>query len=131
VMFKSCLVSLCAAHCSRRSSGKNTSSPVSAAFKRVIALLALLCALPFAAHAEEDFLAPEVAFKFSARMLDQQTIAVTYAIADGYYMYRERFAFKANNASLGEPQIPPGKIKFDETFQKDVETYRSSVTIRI
>jgi thiol:disulfide interchange protein DsbD len=130
-MFKSCLVSLCAAHRSRRSSGKNTHSSVSAVFKRVIALLALLCALPFAAHAEEDFLAPEVAFKFSARMLDQQTIAVTYAIADGYYMYRERFAFKANNASLGEPQIPPGKIKFDETFQKDVETYRSGVTIRI
>ncbi|WP_112991656.1 protein-disulfide reductase DsbD [Herminiimonas fonticola] len=100
-------------------------------FKRVIVLLLLLCALPFTVHANEDFLAPEVAFKFSAHMADAQTIAVTYAIADGYYMYRERFAFKANNASLGEPQIPAGKIKFDETFQKNVETYRNSVTIRI
>jgi len=64
-------------------------------------------------------------------MDDAQTIAVTYAIADGYYMYRERFAFRATGATLGEPQIPDGKIKFDETFQKDVETYRKSVTIRI
>ncbi|MFC7298378.1 protein-disulfide reductase DsbD [Herminiimonas aquatilis] len=98
---------------------------------RAIALCVVLVGLPFTAHAEEDFLAPEVAFKFSAQMADAQTIAVTYAIADGYYMYRERFAFKASNASLGEPQIPSGKIKFDETFQKNVETYRNSVTIRI
>lgn len=102
-----------------------------AAFMRTIALCVVLAGLSFTAHAEEDFLAPEVAFKFSAQMADAQTIAVTYAIADGYYMYRERFAFKASNASLGEAQIPSGKIKFDETFQKNVETYRDSVTIRI
>lgn len=98
---------------------------------RFFSLVALLCALPLSAHAEETFLAPEVAFKFTARMADADTIAVTYAIADGYYMYRERFAFKAIGATLGEAIIPAGKIKFDETFQKDVETYRSSVTIRI
>nr|WP_143710693.1 protein-disulfide reductase DsbD [Janthinobacterium sp. Marseille] len=99
-------------------------------------MLVLGCAfmlglLASAAHADEEFLAPEVAFQFSARMDDAHTIAVTYAIADGYYMYRERFAFRATGATLGEPQIPDGKIKFDETFQKDVETYRKSVTIRI
>jgi thiol:disulfide interchange protein DsbD len=27
--------------------------------------------------------------------------------------------------------IPPGKVKFDETFQKNVETYRGTVTIRL
>ncbi len=94
-------------------------------------LAIVLCGLAPLVHADEDFLNPEVAFKFSARMDDAKTIAVTYAIADGYYMYRERFAFKAAGATLGEPIIPDGKIKFDETFQKDVETYRKSVTIRI
>ncbi|HEX8886344.1 MAG TPA: protein-disulfide reductase DsbD, partial [Noviherbaspirillum sp.] len=34
-------------------------------------------------------------------------------------------------ATLGEPVIPPGKVKFDETFQKDVETYRKTVVITI
>nr|WP_157889223.1 protein-disulfide reductase DsbD [Herminiimonas arsenitoxidans] len=94
-------------------------------------LAIVLCGLAPLVHADEDFLNPEVAFKFSARMDDAKTIVVTYAIADGYYMYRERFAFKAAGATLGEPIIPDGKIKFDETFQKDVETYRNSVTIRI
>jgi thiol:disulfide interchange protein DsbD len=90
----------------------------------------LLLLIPFA-HAADDYLDPEAAFKFSAKMIDAKTIAVSYVIADGYYMYRERFAFKADGAKLGEPIIPPGKIKFDETFQKDVETYRGTLTIQL
>jgi len=94
-------------------------------------LTLLLCFAVPAAHAEEDYLEPESAFSFSSRMLDQKTIEVSYRIADGYYMYRERFAFRAQGASLGEPSMPPGKIKFDETFQKNVETYRRSVSITL
>jgi thioredoxin:protein disulfide reductase len=90
----------------------------------------LLLLAPFS-HAADDFLDPETAFKFSARMLDAKTAEVTYKIADGYYMYHERFAFKAEGATLGQPSIPPGKIKFDETFQKDVETHRKTVVITI
>ena len=97
-----------------------------------LALLATLLALfAPASQAAEDYLEPEAAFRFASRMLDAQTIEVTYQIADGYYMYRERFAFRAEGAKLGEPVIPPGKIKFDETFQKDVETYRKTVVITI
>ncbi len=95
----------------------------------LIAVFALLL-VPFS-HAADDFLDPEAAFKLSARMLDPKTAEITYQIADGYYMYRERFAFKADGAALGEPRIPPGKVKFDETFQKDVETYRKTVAITI
>jgi thiol:disulfide interchange protein DsbD len=83
------------------------------------------------AHAADDFLDPEEAFKFSAKMVDPKTIEVTYHIADGYYMYREQFAFKAEGAKLGAPVIPPGKVKFDETFKKDVETYRGSITVQL
>lgn len=81
--------------------------------------------------ADDHYLAPEAAFKFSARVIDAKTVEVNYLIADGYYMYRERFAFKADGARLGKEVIPPGKVKFDETFQKNVETYRSAVTISI
>ncbi|QJD99672.1 protein-disulfide reductase DsbD [Massilia forsythiae] len=88
----------------------------------------VLCA---PARADDDFLPPEQAFKFSARMLDPHTAVVNYAIADGYYMYRERFKFTATGAQLGAPQIPPGKVKFDETFQKEVETYHKGVEIHI
>jgi thiol:disulfide interchange protein DsbD len=58
---------------------------------------------------------------------------VRYKVADGYYMYRERFAFAVKNgtATLGDPQLPAGKVHFDQTFNKDVETYRGELVIRI
>ncbi|NVM75887.1 thiol:disulfide interchange protein DsbD [Duganella sp. SG902] len=98
-------------------------------FARFIAPLLALIALLLQPARAEDFLDPSEAFKFSARMVDGHTVAVTFQIADGYYMYRERFKFSAQGAKLGAPQIPPGKVHYDETFAKDVETYRKSVTI--
>jgi thiol:disulfide interchange protein DsbD len=84
------------------------------------------------ARAADDFLDPAVAFKFSATETPGE-VQVTYKIADGYYMYRERFAFATRNgtATIGEPQLPAGHVKFDETFNKNVETYRNELTIRI
>jgi thiol:disulfide interchange protein DsbD len=105
-------------------------------FKRCSTLWLLTIALIVAllsplVHAEAEYLQPEAAFRFSSKMLDAKTVAVTYAIADGYYMYRERFNFKAEGATLGTPVFPQGKVKFDEIFQKNVETYRKSVTITL
>jgi thiol:disulfide interchange protein DsbD len=82
------------------------------------------------AHAGSDYLDPEVAFKFSAKMVDSANVEITFDIAEGYYMYRDRFFFKASGAKLGTAITPPGKVKFDETFQKNVETYRHTITIR-
>lgn len=95
----------------------------------VVTTIFLLLSTPV--HAEQDYLPPEQAFKFSARMIDAGTAEISYAIADGYYMYREQFKFTASGARLGEPNIPAGKVKFDDTFQKDVETYRGRIAIRI
>jgi thiol:disulfide interchange protein DsbD len=83
------------------------------------------------ALAADDFLEPEQAFKFSAKKLDDKTLEVAFDIAPGYYMYREKFAFKADGAQLSDAQIPKGKIKFDETFQKDVETHRDRLLIKL
>ena len=84
------------------------------------------------AHADDDFLDPAVAFKFSATEQPGEVV-VHYKIADGYYMYRERFAFATRNGTvtIGDPQLPAGHIKFDQTFGKNVETYRDELTIRI
>lgn len=81
--------------------------------------------------AEEEFLAPEQAFKFSVNRIAPDKIEVHYKIADGYYLYRERFAFSAEKAKLGEPNIPKGKIKFDPNFEKEVEIYRNNISIII
>ena len=94
-------------------------------------LLAAMLVPGYAAASADNYLEPDAAFKFSARMHDAGTVAITYEIADGYYMYRERFKFTAESATLGNPTFPAGKVKFDDTFQKNVETYRHSVTITI
>lgn len=96
----------------------------------------VVCVLPLLfgaapAHADDDFLPPDQAFTFSASE-EPGMVDVHFKIADGYYMYRERFAFDAQNgATLGDAQIPPGHVKFDPTFNKNVETYRKELTIRV
>ena len=74
----------------------------------------------------EDFLDPEAAFKFSARAIDANTLEARWQIADGYYMYRQKFKFELSGGSLGTIQYPAGKIKVDETFGKS-EVYRKEV----
>ena len=78
----------------------------------------------------EEFLDPEVAFKFSARALDANTLEARWQIADGYYMYRDKFRFEVAGATLGAPQLPAGKVKEDEFFGK-VETYLKDVRIAL
>ncbi|WP_143433186.1 protein-disulfide reductase DsbD [Herbaspirillum camelliae] len=95
----------------------------------ILALLGLLAAK--AAQAAEDYLPPEQAFQLSGRMVDAQTLELSYRIADGYYMYRDRFHFSAEGATLAEPRFPAGKRKYDENFQQEVETYHQSVTARV
>ena len=95
-----------------------------------IALFAAI-AVQTARAAEDEFLEPDKAFQFSARPHDAKSVEVTFAIAPGYYLYREQFKFAAAGAALGAPAIPSGKVKFDETFQKNVETYRNAVAILV
>ena len=96
--------------------------------RSLIFLLAFVFSL---AHAE-DFLDPMIAFKPSARALDGQTIEVTYEIAKGYYLYRDKFKFAVDgeSVSLGAAQIPKGKEKDDDTFGK-VEVYYKTVAVRL
>ncbi len=74
-------------------------------------MLALLLLLSCAARAgEPELLEPEKAFRFSARMMAPDRLEVRYEIAPGYYMYREKFRFGAEPASvsLDASQFAPG-----------------------
>ncbi len=77
-------------------------------------LLLLLAAGAVQAANMDDLLEPEKAFRMSTRALDARTVEVRFAIADGYYMYRERFRFAlepGSKAQLGAPQFPPGNAQ--------------------
>src|SRR5438270_13798685 len=94
--------------------------PLAHAARSVAARSALLLLLQIAlfacflrpAHAEDEFLPPEQAFRFSAKPHDAKAVEVNFAIAPGYYLYREQFKFAANGATLGAPVIPPGTVKY-------------------
>ena len=89
--------------------------------------------LLLAAHvAAKDLLDPEVAFRARVRMIKPDLIEVRYDTAPGYYLYRDRLAFAVEPASakLGQPKLPPGKLKTDEFFGKSV-IYRNMTIVRI
>lgn len=92
------------------------------------ALLALLPVLGFA----NEPLEPEQAFRFSSRVVDANTVEVRYQIADGHYLYRDKFHFasKTPGITLGPPKLPAPQVKQDE-FLGRMEIYHGSVAIRI
>jgi len=96
--------------------------------RRLLLCFFLLCSFANA----EDLLPPSVAFKPTARALDGQTIEVRFEIAKGYYLYRDKFRFSAEPASvqLGMPALPKGKEKDDDTFGK-VQVYYKEALIRL
>jgi len=95
---------------------------------RILLLCVALAALP--AAGADDLLEPEKAFRFSVRALGEDAVQVSFGIAEGYYLYRERFKFEAPNARLGAAELPRGLRKKDEFFG-DTEVYRNEVHIRV
>ncbi len=80
---------------------------------------------------DDELLAPEIAFALTARM-ENDSLVAEYQIAEGYYMYRQRFDFQveSDGASFDTAIIPDGKIKHDEFFG-DMEVYRHAVKITL
>lgn len=95
----------------------------------------LLSALTFGATQaqQQDFLDPEKAFVVQAKMIDSGTLRLQFKIANGYYMYKEQFAFKLDTATvkLGQAVLPVGVVKHDPTFDKKMELYFKEADITL
>lgn len=99
-----------------------------------LAMALLLMGWQAAAHAEAEFLEPEKAFVFSAQMAAPDTLELRYKVAPGYYMYRERFGITISPmgaTTLGDAVYPKGEVKYDPTFEKDMEVFHQDVVIRV
>ena len=80
---------------------------------------------------QPKLLEPERAFAFSVQAVDENTVEARFAIAAGYYLYREKLKFAVEPVALaGAPVLPPGKMKNDEFFG-NVETYRGRLAVRL
>ncbi len=103
----------------------------------LLAIVTLLGALSpaFAAHSELprlELLEPDQAFSLSTRVIDAQTLEARWSIAQGYYMYRDKFRFEPmdDSLSLAAAVLPKGKEKTDPFFGT-TEIYTKNVTVRI
>jgi thioredoxin:protein disulfide reductase len=67
----------------------------------------------------DEFLPPDVAFRVGAEATAADRVEVTFQIADGYYLYRNKLRFQAPGdvaAGLGAPTLPKGDEHTDEYF---------------
>ena len=79
-----------------------------------------------------EFLPVDAAFEPIIIPVDGNTVDVTWRIAPGYYLYKDKISVKtlAANVQLGQLDLPKGKLKFDEFFGES-EVYVEDVFARL
>lgn len=73
-------------------------------------------------------------FEVSAQAPDRQQIKVSWKIADGYYLYNNKFLkFRTETAGvvLGEAVVPKGERKFDELLGEEVIKFHDRLTVSV
>ncbi len=91
-----------------------------------------LAALVTGNNPDNSFPPPDQVFHFMAQAKDAGSVAVSWQIADGYYLYRQKFHFSSNDPgiALGAPDFPQGEIENDQYFGTS-EIYRHAVAALI
>jgi thiol:disulfide interchange protein DsbD len=98
----------------------------------LLTLLTLIVGMQaFAQDAEDNLLPVTEAYKLSADASTPGVVKLHWTIAQDYYLYRGRMAFKGGDGvTLGEAQLPNGE-KHDDPYLGPVETYHHSVDATI
>ena len=98
----------------------------------VAAWVALAPGARAALGSPEELLEPDKAFALSTRTVDANTLEARWKIADGYYMYQDKFKFQvlSGGIELKDPVFPKAKKKEDPLFG-NVEVYVKEAVIRL
>jgi len=98
----------------------------------LLTLLTLMFGMQaFAQDAEDNLLPVTEAYKLTADASTPGVVKLHWTIAQDYYLYRGRMAFKGGDGvTLGEAQLPNGE-KHDDPYLGPVETYHHSVDATI
>lgn len=85
------------------------------------------------AQAEDSFLEPSQAFKPSASITPEREAQLSFAIAPGYYLYRERTeisGLEGTRLDASSVRLPEGQTKFDPNFGKEMVVWKQQATLR-
>jgi thiol:disulfide interchange protein DsbD len=97
----------------------------------LLAVAALLASSFASAFDESDLLPVEEAFAVSAAADGDAGLRLTIAIADGYYLYRDKLRIRTGDgAMLGDPALPPAETITDEFFG-EMAIWRGTVEIPV
>jgi thiol:disulfide interchange protein len=77
--------------------------------------------------AQDEFLPVDQAF-VPEYTIDNGKLLLRWTIADAYYLYEERFKFKADQGIELTPVYTPGKMKYDELFERETMVHYQGVT---
>jgi len=85
---------------------------------------------------QREFLSPDEAFAYSARMDDNGNIVADWTIAEGYYLYKNKFSFETDTTGvqLGDIKMPTGTMHhgiLPDGSEGDVEVYLDKLTVTI
>ncbi len=71
------------------------------------------------------------AFRLVVSRPETDRLRLTWSIADGYYLYRERFSFETSRVGGLKPaELPPGKLK-DDPFFGETQIYRQHLAFEL
>lgn len=84
--------------------------------------------------ADDEFLEPDEAFQVSVINQEPDLLLVHWEIAEGYYLYRDKFRVEladgAGKVALGTPELPAGETYHDEFFG-DVQIFHHAADMRL
>lgn len=77
---------------------------------------------------QDDLLPVDEAFALSASAPSRDTVAVRFAIAEGYYLYRHRTSVEVLDGGFAPgPLVLPAGDRHTDEFFGEVETYRGAL----
>jgi len=79
-----------------------------------------------------ELLPPDQAFQFTYKVKKADRLLLSWDIANGYYLYRQKFKFVSLTPGIkvGETSFPSSQIKDDATFGK-VEIFRDHLEVEV
>ncbi|MDD5269269.1 MAG: protein-disulfide reductase DsbD family protein [Methylococcales bacterium] len=99
--------------------------------KLLVCLLFWFASQTFAVDSAE-LLPPDQAFQFTSKVKKADRVLLSWDIANGYYLYRNKLKFVSLSPGMkiGEPSFPPSQTKLDRTFG-NVEIFHDHLEVEV